>query len=420
MTADAGKTQAETISLAEAGLLAERGRPAMGAVAPLPRDDFDRDVWCVLGLPIDAADVGRAVEAIEASARDRRRLSFVTPNINWLVRGLKNETARREILNADLSLADGAPLAAIARLLGVPIRRRAAGADILEALRARRAADRPLRVFFFGGREGSAAGAAAALDRARGGLVAAGAMNPGYGDVETMSAPEIIEAINRTAPDFVIVALGAAKGQAWIDRNKERLIAPATAHLGAAVDFTAGAKARAPRWMQRSGLEWLWRIKEEPALLSRYLADGAALAGIMATRLAPQLFTARFPRAQKAGTASFSRSADAERVALSGDFAAGGLGEARRAFREAAAGEGDIILDLSAAGRVDRAFLGLVLMLEKHVRARGAALRVAGEGPALRALFKANAMNYPAAAAEAGGAPPIVEDGGARRAIGQG
>ena len=76
------------------------------AVAPLRRDDFDRDVWCLMGLAIDAADITRAIAEIDDASRTRRQLSFVTPNVNFLVRAMSDPAARREILNADLSLAD--------------------------------------------------------------------------------------------------------------------------------------------------------------------------------------------------------------------------------------------------------------------------------------------------------------------------
>ncbi|MEX0645327.1 MAG: WecB/TagA/CpsF family glycosyltransferase [Parvularculaceae bacterium] len=367
------------------------------SVAPLPRDDFDRDVWCVLGLPIDMLNVREATVAVEAAARDRRRLSLVTPNVNWLVRALKDQSARREILNADLSLADGAPVVAIARLLGAPITSRATGADLFAALRAKPAmAGRRLRVFFFGGREGAAEAAAAARDAHRGGLEAAGAFNPGYGDLQSMSGTEVIEAVNAARPDFVIVALGAAKGQAWIELNRMKLTAPVVAHLGAVVDFVAGTKARAPLWLRRFGLEWVWRIREEPTLIQRYWKDGIALAGLSMTRLFPQIFAGRLDLPRSAPGAAVDRVNGKVTIRLSGDLG-GDLSAIRVAFREAAAADEDVVLDLQAARRVDRAFLGLVLMLEKHVRGRARALATRGLTAPQRALFKANAMNYPAA-----------------------
>ena len=82
----------------------------------MDRDDFDRNVWNVLGIPIDVIDVDGAVAAIDRSVREKQKLSFVTPNINWLVRALKEKTARSEVLRSDLSLVDGAPLFWIGKL----------------------------------------------------------------------------------------------------------------------------------------------------------------------------------------------------------------------------------------------------------------------------------------------------------------
>ncbi|MEZ5917325.1 MAG: WecB/TagA/CpsF family glycosyltransferase [Parvularculaceae bacterium] len=111
-----------------------------------------------------------------------------------------------------------------------------------------------------------------------GAVEAAGHLNPGFGDIEQMSADHIIDAITEAKADFVLVALGAAKGECWIEKNRDRLNAPVIAHLGAVVDFAAGAVARAPVWVRKTGLEWAWRIKEDPSLWRRYWQDGAGLA----------------------------------------------------------------------------------------------------------------------------------------------
>lgn len=368
--------------------------PAENASIPFARDDFDRNVWCLLGLPVDIADIDYAVSAIDRSARDGTRLSFVTPNVNWLVRAARDEQTRREILNADLSLVDGAPLVMMAKLLGVPVSSRVAGSDLFEALRRRPGfASRKLSVFFFGGRDGAAEAAANVINRESGGVEAVGYLNPGHGDVESMSTDAIIGEINDSAPDFVLVALGAAKGQAWIERNRERLTAPVTAHLGAVVDFTAGGVARAPRWMQRAGLEWLWRIKEEPSLWRRYLSDGRALAQLALTRLAPQMLGA--PKKTGAGPdAAVQISASEIEIVLSGDLVHGGLRPVREAFRAAAAAGRPVCLDLKKAGAFDRAFLGLVLMLEKHLWRNEAGIRLKGLTSQQIKAFQVNNMNY--------------------------
>jgi N-acetylglucosaminyldiphosphoundecaprenol N-acetyl-beta-D-mannosaminyltransferase len=386
---------------------AEQDPAPLGAAARAsqlsPRDDFDRDVWCLLGLPIDVASVDHAVAEIDAAVRTGQKLSFVTPNVNWLVRVLKDGAARREVLEADLSFIDGAPLVAMAKMLGVPAPSRVAGADIFEALRRRPGfGARRTRVFFFGGRDGAGAAAVEALNKEQGGVEAVGCLNPGFGDVETMSAPEIIAEINAARPDFIVVALGAAKGQAWIDRNKDQLDAPVIAHLGAVVDFTAGGVARAPAMVKKLGLEWLWRIKEEPALWRRYFDDGAALVGIILRRLAPQLLAWR-PRLNRSdasmlATADIRRSASRTTIVLSGAFTATSLAAARKGFRSAAATGGDVVLDFTAVTQFDRSFLGLILMLEKHVARCGRTLYVDGATARHRAILQANAMDYRVAA----------------------
>ena len=105
------------------------------------------------------------------------------------------------------------------------------------------------------------------------------AIDPGVVTAENMSDPAIVERVNATGADFLIVALGAQKGQAWLMANREKLTVPVVSHLGATLNFLAGTVKRAPEAMRRLGLEWLWRIKEEPKLAPRYLSDGARSCG---------------------------------------------------------------------------------------------------------------------------------------------
>jgi N-acetylglucosaminyldiphosphoundecaprenol N-acetyl-beta-D-mannosaminyltransferase len=379
------------------GVTAGDAAPAKAAVAVAlapGRDDFDRDVWSIFGLPLDLVTAPEAVQLIETAARDRRPLSFATPNVNFLVRATKDAGARRLLLDTDLNLVDGAPLVVLGRLIGAPVRERCAGSDLFDALRRRAGfPGRRLRVFFFGGRDGAAEAAARAIDEEKRGVEAAGFFNPGHGDLESMSTDEIIGMINRSRADFVVVALGAAKGQAWIDRNRTRLDAPIVSHLGAVVDFAAGSIRRAPSFVRRAGLEWAWRIKEEPSLWRRYWNDGIALASIALFRLAPARATARVKSAG-AARAGLRTVGSGIVLALEGDLIAATRASIRPAFRAAAAARHDIILDLSRAATLDASFLGLVLMLEKAANASGRKLRLSGASRAHRRIFNAHSMNY--------------------------
>ena len=96
--------------------------------------------------------------------------------------------------------------------------------------------------------------------------------------------------------DFFMAALGARNGQLWLQRNHSRLQIPIRAHLGATINFQAGSVKRAPRMMQKLGVEWLWRIKEEPSLFRRYWHDGWVFLGLLFTRVLPLAIYARWLR----------------------------------------------------------------------------------------------------------------------------
>ena len=127
-------------------------------------------------------------------------------------------------------------------------------------------------------------------------MICTGSLYPGYGSVEEMSADPIIDAINASNADILAVALGADKANLWLQRNHDRLKIPIRAQLGATLNFQAGTTKRAPVWMQKSGLEWLWRIKEEPWLWRRYMADGVVLAQLMLTHVIPLLIVQQWHR----------------------------------------------------------------------------------------------------------------------------
>lgn len=258
---------------------------------PAQRPDFQRRLVCILGLPFDAITLAEAVQRVREDAFSNRRCFVSTPNLNFAMAAQTDPEFRGSVLRSDLSLVDGMPLVWIARLLGVPVPMRVAGSALFEAL-----VEHPapvLSVYFFGGPSGAAAAASERVNRRAGGVHCVGFDSPGIGSVESLSTVEHIERINRSGAQFVVVALGAKKGQAWIERNAGRLVAPVVSHLGAVVNFAAGALRRAPTWMQQSGLEWLWRIKEEPQLWRRYWNDGRGVLRIAATRVLPDAITRR-------------------------------------------------------------------------------------------------------------------------------
>lgn len=271
---------------------------APSAAPPAPRpcrpytaaENLQRDVIALLGLPIDVIDEAGAAARIEAAIRDRRKLFLTTPNLNFLIGCQRDPAFAQSVLDSDLSLADGMPLLWLARLLGVPLPERVAGSSLFERLRQTPPGPDviPIRVYYFGGPPGAAEAAAKRTNADGGRMHCVGWASPGFEPVERLSTPEWLDPINAAQPDFLVIALGAQKGQAWIQRNRACLDVPVISHLGAVVNFAAGTVSRAPLWVQRFGLEWVWRIKEEPQLWRRYWNDGVGLLRVLRDRVGPE------------------------------------------------------------------------------------------------------------------------------------
>lgn len=345
--------------------------------------DFDRPVHCLLGLPFDALSLDGVAASIREAARTRKRCFLTTPNLNYVIACRRDVALRDSVLVSDLSVPDGMPLVWVARLMGIPLRERVAGSSVIDALR--RPSASPLSVYCFGGADGVAAEACRAFEAARGGLTCAGFRSPGFVAVEAMSTPQIVDGINASRADFLLVALPARKGQMWILDNLARLSPPIVANLGAAINFVAGTVARAPARWQRLGLEWLWRIGQEPALWRRYLRDGVAFLALLSTEVLPGLFARRAASRASTPTVTTSIAASRSRVVVSGTWAASGLQPLRDALRHVAGAAVDVEIDLRDDVSLDSAGIGLFLLLLGHQRKLGRRLTF---GPVARAVAR--------------------------------
>jgi len=371
-----------------------------------PNDDLARDVYCVLGMPIDAIDMATALERIEATADAARPFLISTCNLNFLAQSLADPAFRESVHMSDLATADGMPVLWLARLLGVPLKARIAGSDMFVALASRRSKRRPLKMFLFGAPAGVAEAASRRINAEPRGVVCVGALYPGHGSLADLSRSDCIASINASGADFLAVALGATKGQAWLRRNHQRLTIPVRAHLGATIGFQAGMLRRAPRIVQRLGLEWLWRVKEEPHLWRRYWGDGCVLVRVLLTRILPLAVLARLDR-RKAGRArsnlqvTTSQGADSVTLCLSGRAVAANLAGAIAHGRAAlAAAKPRLIVDLCKVDAVDARFLGLLLVMRKSAEQQGARLEVMGASAAIKRMFRLNEVSLLLAAAE--------------------
>ena len=235
----------------------------------------------VSGLQFDNLDLRETVATLRGILARRGRGYVVTPNIDHVVRYQKHVGFRASYDEAALRLADGVPLVWASRLLGQPLKARVAGSDLLPAL-CEMAAGEGYTVFLCGGASGVADKAAVALARRFPGLRVVGTYTPPeMFEYEGLQAEIAVRAVNEAKPDILFVALGSPKQELWTHRNWDRLQVTVAVCCGAALDYAAGVKSRAPLWLQRVGLEWLWRLAHEPRRLwRRYLVQDAAFLGI--------------------------------------------------------------------------------------------------------------------------------------------
>ncbi|HZE91089.1 MAG TPA: WecB/TagA/CpsF family glycosyltransferase [Rhizobacter sp.] len=356
--------------------------------------DFGRDVHCVLGLPFDTLTESQAEEALRRAARQRRRCFLSTPNLDFAVHCLTDTAFRESVLQSDMSVADGWPIVMVARLLGVPLSGRVAGSTLFERLGG--AEGQPMTVYFFGGPDGSAELACHRVNSSAGPMTCVGFDAPGFGSVEAMSDADRLQRINASRADFLVVALGAKKGQAWIQHNLARIDTPLVSHLGAVVNFAAGRLRRAPRWVQQLGLEWLWRIREEPALWRRYANDGRVLLQLLATRVLPLAWELRWhaPRKGAPARVSVERAGSASVLRLGGAWTAQNLAPLREQLRNVAEGAESVALDLSELVFVDSAVIGLLALLYGWQKQTSLGWKVVAASHAVRRVIHLACAGY--------------------------
>ena len=237
---------------------------------------FMRKLLIILGTPIDDINMGEALDQIDAFIAAGRTSGkghqIATINADFVVKSLHDAELRRILQEADMATADGMPLVWSARLLGVPIEGRVTGADMVPAL-AERAAQKGHSIYFLGAAPGIAEKAAKILLLQYPGLKIAGIASPSVEAVQN-GDPAIIVACKAANPDILLVAFGNPKQEKWIYRHAQELGIPVMIGVGGTFDFIAGVTKRAPQWMQQNGLEWIYRLVQQPGRLwKRYITD---------------------------------------------------------------------------------------------------------------------------------------------------
>jgi N-acetylglucosaminyldiphosphoundecaprenol N-acetyl-beta-D-mannosaminyltransferase len=233
-------------------------------MSPLPRVD-------ILGVRISAINPEQAVAEIEGWIGRRERHYVNVCNVHTIMECQQDPRLTRVVNNSGLSTPDGMPLVWLSRLHGFRNAARVYGPDLMLAL-CERSETNGHRHFFYGGAPGIAERLADQLQRRFPRLQIAGIHAPPFRKVGAIEERPVLDAIDAARPDIVWVGLGTPKQDHWVADHRPLLEAPVIIAIGAAFDFHAGVLRQAPRWMQRSGLEWSFRLAQEPRRLAyRYL-----------------------------------------------------------------------------------------------------------------------------------------------------
>jgi N-acetylglucosaminyldiphosphoundecaprenol N-acetyl-beta-D-mannosaminyltransferase len=219
----------------------------------------------ILDVDCFSGDVAAAAEAVIARARDGAGGYACLCNVHLLTLARREQEVWESLDRAWCTFADGAPVAWLQRRSGARGSVRVPGADLMRAV-VDKGREAELRHFLFGGYPQTLRRLQAHLEAAYPGVRVVGAIAPPFGTYEQLQA-EFVEAIGHTRPHIVWCGLGAPKQELWMSAVERRLPSSLLVGVGAAFDFIAGTKRRAPAVMQRLGLEWLHRLLHEPRRL---------------------------------------------------------------------------------------------------------------------------------------------------------
>lgn len=352
----------------------------------------------ILGVPFDNVTTDQTLEAISGMIASRKPHYIATANVDFTALAMYDEDLRHILLDAHLVVCDGMPLVWASRWLGNALPERVAGSDLVPKLLAI-AEEKNWSVYFLGGQQDVAAKAVQKVQERHPKLKIAGVMSPPFKPLHEMDHATICADIHATKPDLLFVSFGCPKQEKWIAMNYQRAGAPVTIGVGATIDFLAGHIQRAPLWMQKIGLEWLYRLLQEPRrLFKRYATDfvvfGLAIVkqwwltrgGRRTTPAKPRIpAPAKNPDIQLSSVAELlcpERLDSAEVRVIEQEW-----------MNSLEGLEEGIILDCGGAHFIDSTGLGLLMRMQKRCRQSGKHLVLSTVSPAVLKLLQMTRLN---------------------------
>jgi len=222
----------------------------------------------ILGCPIDPVDLNTAIEKVEGFiATGDRMYQAIGINLDQLLKMKQDSDFAEIVRRGDLLTADGQSVLWLGRIFKQHIPARVPGIDIMYALLPP-AAEKGYRIFMLGTRAEILADAMVRLQEQYPAIKICGSH---HGFFSQEDEPAVIDEINRAEADILFIAITSPKKELFVERNRDRLKVKFVLGVGGTFDILAGVTARAPVWMQRCGVEWVWRLIQEPRRMSRRL-----------------------------------------------------------------------------------------------------------------------------------------------------
>jgi len=222
----------------------------------------------ILGVNVTSLTMQQAIAAAEKYMRSDKAALIATANAEMLMNSVRDKELKNILNTADLVVPDGAGTVWAARHLGCNMPERVAGYDLVQEL-LRRSPKNNFRIFFFGAAPGVAEAAKRKAEQLYPGVQIVGCRNGFFSEADE---PEIVQQIKAARPHLLLAALGVPKQEKWLYNNLEHLQVPLSIGVGGTFDVMAGVMKRAPLWMQKAKLEWLFRGLMQPKRAMRLLA----------------------------------------------------------------------------------------------------------------------------------------------------
>ena len=322
----------------------------------------------LLGLPFHDVTLEETLEFCEAAMTAKECRYLVTANVDFTTQAYADVDLRKIVFYADRVVCDGMPLVWLSRIFGYPLRERVAGSDMVPRL-LEICGREGLAVYFFGSDLATLEEAKVIVEQRYPGLRVVGMDSPPFGAVVEWDNEALCERMRASGANLLLACLGCPKQERWIYAHHRETGIPLSIGVGASLDFITGKQKRAPRWMQKTGLEWFWRMAGNPSRLAkRYGHDF-----IFLTRAALRQAWSQRRRGDLADLHAGRRKSTAEvKVEVQ---RLEWCGELRKADLDGAplpeAVEKTVLLDASRIGFTDSSGLGRLAMLVRMCRAAG-------------------------------------------------